>query len=57
MQRLIELEYLNLALNNLEFVSGLERCEALYKLDLTANFIIHLTSLSCLQDLYNLKEL
>ncbi|KAK3862371.1 hypothetical protein Pcinc_031759 [Petrolisthes cinctipes] len=55
--RLRGLEYLNLALNNLESVSGLERCEALQKLDLTANFIIHLTSLLTLQDLPNLTQL
>ncbi|KAK4299619.1 hypothetical protein Pmani_028120 [Petrolisthes manimaculis] len=55
--RLRGLEYLNLALNNLESVSGLERCEALQKLDLTANFITHLTSLLTLQDLPNLTQL
>lgn len=34
-----ELEYLNLALNNIEIIEGLEGCEALKKLDLTVNFI------------------
>nr|XP_045625468.1 dynein axonemal assembly factor 11-like [Procambarus clarkii] len=55
--RLRELEYLNLALNNVERVEGLQRCEALRKLDLTANFICDLTSVSSLQDLPNLTEL
>lgn len=55
--RLRELEYLNLALNNVECVEGLERCEALQKLDLTANFITDLTSLLTLQDLPNLTQL
>ncbi|XP_063872323.1 dynein axonemal assembly factor 11-like isoform X1 [Scylla paramamosain] len=55
--RLRDLEYLNLALNNLERVEGLSRCESLRKLDLTANFIIDLTSLTSLQDLPCLAEL
>ncbi|XP_069952300.1 dynein axonemal assembly factor 11-like [Cherax quadricarinatus] len=55
--RLRELEYLNLALNNVERVEGLEQCEALQKLDLTANFIYDLTSVLSLEDLPNLKEL
>jgi len=33
------LEYLNLALNNISKVEGLDRCEFLNKLDLTINFI------------------
>ena len=55
--RFRELEYLNLALNNLEKVQGLARCEALVKLDFTANFIIDLLSLTSLQELPNLREL
>nr|XP_027212240.1 protein tilB homolog [Penaeus vannamei] len=55
--RLRELEYLNLALNNIEVIEGLERCESLRKLDLTANFVSELTSILSLQDLPNLKEL
>ncbi|XP_071527616.1 dynein axonemal assembly factor 11-like [Panulirus ornatus] len=55
--RLRDLEYLNLALNNLECVEGLDRCHALHKLDLTANFIYDLTSLLSLQDLPDLREL
>ena len=34
-----ELEYLNLALNNLTRVRGLAGCESLRRLDLTANFV------------------
>ena len=37
--RLKELEYLNLALNNISMIEGLEGCESLNKLDLTANFV------------------
>lgn len=37
--RLKELEYLNLALNNITKVENLESCESLKKLDLTVNFI------------------
>ncbi|XP_064114245.1 dynein axonemal assembly factor 11-like isoform X2 [Macrobrachium nipponense] len=55
--RLRELEYLNLALNNLEEIKGLEKCESLTRLDFTANFITYLTSLTTLQDLPNLREL
>ncbi|KAB7503095.1 Protein tilB-like protein [Armadillidium nasatum] len=55
--RLRELEYLNLALNNIEKISGLENCESLKKLDLTANFIIDLQSLKTIQNLQNLQEL
>ncbi|PFH33008.1 leucine rich repeat-containing protein [Besnoitia besnoiti] len=38
-QRLKELEYLNLALNNITKVENLKGCESLKKLDLTVNFI------------------
>jgi protein TilB len=34
-----ELEYLNLALNNISKVQNLQGCESLKKLDLTVNFI------------------
>jgi len=39
LNRLKELEYLNLALNNIHFIENLEGCESLKKLDFTANFI------------------
>ncbi|CAL4059339.1 unnamed protein product, partial [Meganyctiphanes norvegica] len=57
LSRLRELVYLNLALNNIENVEGLENCDALSKLDFTANFITDLSSLTSLQDCTNLKEL
>ncbi|CAN0074062.1 unnamed protein product, partial [Laminaria digitata] len=34
-----ELEYLNLALNNISKVEGLQSCEFLNKLDMTVNFV------------------
>lgn len=34
-----DLEYLNLALNNITKLQNLQRCESLKKLDLTVNFI------------------
>lgn len=37
--KLRELEYLNLALNNIKVIEGIENCESLMKLDLTVNFI------------------
>ena len=39
LHHLKSLEYLNLALNNICKVEGLDRCEFLNKLDLTINFI------------------
>ena len=47
--RLKKLEYLNVALNNIEKVENLEGCESLNKLDLTVNFVGELTSITCLQ--------
>lgn len=56
-----DLEYLNLALNNIKRIEGLQNCEFLRKLDLTVNFIDvetlkesieHLQSRSNLQELY-----
>ena len=41
-----ELEYLNLAVNNVKTIKGLRRCESLRKFDLTLNFI----------DVENIKE-
>lgn len=54
---LVELEYLNLALNNISHVEGLERCESLTKLDLTCNFVADVVDLESLQDLKDLHEL
>eukprot|EP01038_Epipyxis_sp_PR26KG_P004178 gene4178-5946_t len=56
-----DLQYLNLALNNIACVEGLQNCEFLKKLDLTLNFIDldhlkssidHLVSRENLQDLF-----
>lgn len=54
------LQYLNLALNNITAVRGLEYCEYLNKLDLTLNFIDLdrlEESIDCLTSCSNLKEL
>ncbi|VDK34529.1 unnamed protein product [Taenia asiatica] len=55
--RLKELEYLNLALNNIEIIENLEGCESLKKLELTVNFIGDLTSVENLVNLGTLEEL
>ncbi|VDM31686.1 unnamed protein product [Hydatigera taeniaeformis] len=65
--RLKELEYLNLALNNIETIENLEGtcvslvlsigCESLRKLELTVNFIGDLTSVDNLINLESLEEL
>jgi len=39
LNKLKELDYLNLALNNISVIEGIERCESLRKLDLTLNFV------------------
>lgn len=60
LSRLHELEYLNLALNNISLVENLTACENLNKLDLTVNFIDlqHLEqSLEHLQLCHALREL
>lgn len=52
LNKLKKLEYLNLALNCVEKIENLDRCESLNKLDLTMNFIGELTSVESLK--YNL---
>ena len=54
-----ELEYLNLAVNNITCIENLHRCESLRRLDMTMNFIplAALTSLTNLAGLYALREL
>ncbi|KAJ8878015.1 hypothetical protein PR048_022478 [Dryococelus australis] len=47
--RLKRLEYLNLALNCVERVDGLQGCESLCKLDLTLNFVGELSSVATLR--------
>ena len=39
LSRLKELEYINLALNNISLIENIEGCETLNKLDMTLNFI------------------
>jgi protein TilB len=52
-----KLQYLNLAINNIEKVENLEGCESLEKLDLTLNFIGELTSIESLKLNIHLKDL
>lgn len=55
-----ELEYLNLALNNIDKIQGLDRCEFLNKLDMTVNFVdfdMLEDSITCLAKRPHLKEL
>lgn len=49
LNKLKQLEYLNLALNCIEKIENLDRCESLNKLDLTMNFIGELTSVESLK--------
>jgi protein TilB len=55
--RLKKLEYLNLALNNIERIENLEGCESLQKLDLTVNFVGELTSVQTLKNNIHLELL
>uniref|UniRef100_A0A667Z6I3 Leucine-rich repeat-containing protein 6 n=1 Tax=Myripristis murdjan TaxID=586833 RepID=A0A667Z6I3_9TELE len=55
--RLKKLEYLNLALNNIEVIENLEGCEFLQKLDLTVNFVGRLSSVESLRHNLHLREL
>ncbi|XP_051879952.1 LOW QUALITY PROTEIN: dynein axonemal assembly factor 11-like [Pristis pectinata] len=55
--RLKKLEYLNLALNNIERIENLDGCEFLKKLDLTVNFVGELTSVESLKVNVHLEEL
>ncbi|CAK1550051.1 unnamed protein product [Leptosia nina] len=57
LNKLKHLNYLNLALNNIEIVENLERCESLQKLDLTLNFIGEIVSIESLIGNYNLENL
>ena len=54
-----ELEYLNLAVNNITRIQNLQRCEALQKLDLTINFVdkAGLLTVDSLKHNINLREL
>ncbi len=60
LNKLKELEYLNLALNNITRIENIEGCESLKKLDMTVNFIDVLDlhdSVICLSKLPSLKEI
>lgn len=57
MGRLKLLEYLNLAMNNIERVENTECLEKLEKLDLTLNFIGEITSIEVLTSNYYLRSL
>ena len=55
--KLKKLEYLNLALNNIETIENLEGCESLNKVDLTVNFISQITSIETLKKNEFLRDL
>ena len=57
LNKMKRLEYLNLALNNIECIENLEGCESLEKLDLTLNFIGELTSINTLKANIHLRTL
>ena len=60
LDKLKELEYLNLAVNSVSKIENLEKCESLNKLDLTMNFvdIENLKeSCDCLSKVYSLREI
>ena len=52
-----ELQYLNLALNNISIIEGLDGCEKLNKLDLTMNFVVDITTVQSLKKNKLLREL
>lgn len=51
------MQYLNLAINNIEKIENLQGCESLEKLDLTLNFIGNLESVCVLKKNLHLKHL
>lgn len=60
LNKLKELEYLNMALNNVRKIENIEGCESLKKLDMTVNFVDVTElydSVKCLSALPNLKEI
>lgn len=57
MNKLKKLQYLNLALNNIEKIENLQGCESLEKLDLTLNFIGDIESIESLVKNIHLKDL
>lgn len=60
LDKLKELEYLNMAVNSIQVIENLEKCESLKKIDLTMNFIDIenlKASCECLSKVYSLREL
>ena len=60
LDKLKELEYLNLAVNSIQKIENLEKCESLNKLDLTMNFVDIedlKKSCDCLSKVYSLREI
>lgn len=57
LNKLKKLQYLNLAINNIEKIENLQGCESLEKLDLTLNFIGDLESVCSLKKNIHLKHL
>ncbi|XP_077412968.1 dynein axonemal assembly factor 11 [Vanacampus margaritifer] len=55
--RLKKLEYLNLALNNIQVIENLQGCENLQKLDLTVNFVGRVSSAESLKANVHLRQL
>jgi protein TilB len=53
LNKLKELKYINLALNNISLIENIEHCESLEKIDLTCNFI---EAKSLLESAFNLKK-
>ncbi len=57
LSRLKCLEYVNLAMNNIETIEGLDGCENLKKLDLTLNFVGAISSVTKLRNNHFLDQL
>lgn len=57
LNKLKELQYLNLAINNITKLENLQGCESLTKLDLTLNFIEDLLDVESLRKNELLREL
>ena len=57
LNKLKELKYLQLAINNIKKIENLEGCESLEKLDLTVNFVEDPLDVECLQGLEFFREL
>ena len=51
------LEYVNISMNAIEFIEGLERCENLKKLDMTLYFVGEISTIFSLRANESLEEL